>query len=167
MKILIKQTSEIKPNTYNPNTIDEKKFTALVENIKKFGYLQPILIDDKNTIIDGEHRWKAAQAAGMDKIQCVIYQGNGDIKEYRKLLTLSMNNLRGENTEDAFEDVIKELAFKMDYEDIEKYTGFDVNMIRDIVQGFDATIIPEDEVARLDEKKKVECPECGAEFVPN
>lgn len=165
MKILNKEISELKENDYNPNEIPEHLFKSLVENIKKFGFLQPILIDTKNTIIDGAHRFKAAKECGLKKIQCVIYEGNNDIKEYRKLLTLSMNNIRGINNQENFEKVIKELAYDIDYEELEKYTGFDVNLITDIVNNKDFIQddkINEKEMDILDTEHQ--CPKCGYEW---
>jgi len=43
MEIKIKKLSEITENDYNPNEIPEDKYKSLVENIKQFGFLQPIL----------------------------------------------------------------------------------------------------------------------------
>ncbi len=62
-----------------------------------------------------------------------------------------MNNLRGINVEDKFEDVIKDLAYNMDYEELESLTGFDANEISDIVQKdkYDEEI--EDEVPEMEE----------------
>lgn len=134
MKIITKDINSLHENDYNPNVFDDIKYKGLVENIKTFGYIQPVLIDSKDVIIDGAHRIKACKEAGINKIQCVVYEGNTDIKEYRKLLTLSMNNLRGINNQEGFEKVIKELAYDMDYEELEGLTGFDVNEIVDIAQ---------------------------------
>jgi hypothetical protein len=134
MQIVKKSVDDIKPNKYNPNKIPEEIYKTLVSNIKKFGYLQPILIDKDGVIIDGEHRWRACKEIGINEVECVIYNGNGDIKEYRKLLTLAMNNIRGENQDEEFEALIKDLAYGMDYEDIESITGFDANMIDEIIK---------------------------------
>lgn len=56
--------AHIKPNDYNPNTIDAVKFDTLKNLIEKFGFLQPILVEPANEegahiIIDGKHRWRA------------------------------------------------------------------------------------------------------------
>jgi len=41
-------------------------------------------------------------------------------------------------------------------------TGFDEKEIEDLMNQFNP--VPEDTQPRLDEKKKVTCPECGCEF---
>lgn len=133
MKIINKKIDEVKPNKYNPNKIPEDKYKTLLNNIKEFGYIQPILIDNKGVIIDGFHRWKAMKETGHKQIKCVEFENGKSIKKYKKLLTLAMNNIRGENEQDKFEDLIKDLGFSLDYEDIEKFTGFDVNFISDII----------------------------------
>ncbi|MCK4816828.1 ParB-like nuclease domain-containing protein, partial [bacterium] len=66
----------IKPNDWNPNVIEPNKFEILTRNIKKVGFmLQPILVrkvDDHFQIIDGFHRWKASEKAGLKEIDCII-----------------------------------------------------------------------------------------------
>jgi hypothetical protein len=65
-------------------------------------------------------------------------------------------------------------------DDLAELTGFDSSDIDALLKGEDISEIdrfisdkipdfqpiPEDEVPRLDEKKKVVCPECGHEFTP-
>jgi ParB family chromosome partitioning protein len=81
-----KSIKEISTNNYNPNKIDDQKFKSLIENIKRFGYVQPILVDSNNVIIDGEHRFKACIEAGFNEIECVVWESDETTEEYKKLL---------------------------------------------------------------------------------
>ncbi len=56
--------SELKPNQYNPNRQTDDEFAMLLASMKEDGFTQPILCMQDGTIIEGEHRWKAAQAVG-------------------------------------------------------------------------------------------------------
>jgi hypothetical protein len=134
MQILTKPIQDIKPNGYNPNRIEPDKFKSLVENIKRFGYIQPILIDSNNIIIDGEHRWKACKEAGLNDVQCVVWESDKSVEEYKKLLTLSMNNLRGTNIEEAFENVLNDVCDKLPMEDVSLLTGFDEDTIESVLK---------------------------------
>lgn len=89
------------PNPWNPNVMEEDKFSILVENIRQEGFmLQPILatpskeVEGKYTIIDGEHRWKASKEAGVKTIDAVVISSS--LVE-SQLKTLGFNNLRGVN----------------------------------------------------------------------
>lgn len=60
----------------NPQYMSEKKFKALVDSIKKDGFLSPILVrpekDGKYEILAGNHRWLAAKEAGHTIIPAVV-----------------------------------------------------------------------------------------------
>ena len=62
----------ISPNPEQPRTeIDEEGVAELADSIKKVGVLQPIIVrplGDAYQIIAGERRWRAARAAGLEKV---------------------------------------------------------------------------------------------------
>jgi len=116
--------NQLKPNTWNPNKIDNGKLRCLRDKITKDGYLQPILVRKKENyyeIIDGYHRWLCCKEAGYTEIECVIVDVND---RNAKLLTLAMNNLRGSPEEDLLKKVIEDLENDMDLTEICLETGF-------------------------------------------
>lgn len=68
--------SAIEPNNTQPRkNFDEESLNELAESIKKFGVLQPLLVqkkDDHYEIIAGERRWRAAKLAGLSEVPVVI-----------------------------------------------------------------------------------------------
>jgi len=63
--------SKIKPNTSNPRFIGKNKFKKLVKSLKEFPEmlkLRPIVVDNKNIILGGNMRYKAAVELGMKEI---------------------------------------------------------------------------------------------------
>lgn len=70
------KVSSIEPNSSQPRkNFDEDSLNELAESIKKFGVLQPLLVqkkDDHYEIIAGERRWRAAKAAGLTEVPVVI-----------------------------------------------------------------------------------------------
>lgn len=71
-EILELAISEVLPNPEQPRTeIHEDQINELADSIKKVGVLQPILVRAHGAgyqIIAGERRWRAAQAAGLERV---------------------------------------------------------------------------------------------------
>jgi ParB family chromosome partitioning protein len=64
------------PNPFQPrHTFDEKALGDLTESIRQSGVLQPLIVRKKGRayeIVAGERRWRAAKAAGLNKVPVVI-----------------------------------------------------------------------------------------------
>ena len=67
--------ADVKPNSYNPNRQSDRDFELLLKSMKEDGFTQPVIVQ-KSTgeIVDGEHRWRASQALGMEKIPVVYVE---------------------------------------------------------------------------------------------
>ena len=67
---------EIEPNRNQPRKIfDNETLEELAESIKKYGVIQPIIVnkkDDYYEIVAGERRWRAAKKAGLTEMPCII-----------------------------------------------------------------------------------------------
>lgn len=78
MRMIIesRKISELKFAEYNPRTINKKQFKDLKASLKKFGLIDPIIInsskDRNNVIIGGHQRSRAWLDLGNDTIPCVI-----------------------------------------------------------------------------------------------
>lgn len=85
----------IHPNAWNPNAMGDRTYEAARESIRTFGFLVPMIvrsdpeIEGQWQIIDGEHRWKAAQDEGATRGPAIIVDGFSD-PEVKKL-TLALN----------------------------------------------------------------------------
>ena len=68
--------SLVEPNSEQPRkNFDKEQITELADSIKKYGVLQPLLVQKKGTryeIIAGERRWRAAREAGLKEVPVVI-----------------------------------------------------------------------------------------------
>ena len=67
----------IKPNPNQPRTkIDPEALAGLASSIEANGVVQPLLVrplpDGSYELIAGERRWRAAQAAGLEKVPAVV-----------------------------------------------------------------------------------------------
>jgi len=89
---------KVKPNSYNPNVMDEEKFNALVDFCKTNGAdkLDPVWLrnngDGAYEIIDGEHRWKAAKEVGWKRLRAFVI---GLSEDEGKAFNVRKNRERG------------------------------------------------------------------------
>lgn len=63
--------TELKPYADNPRRITEKAVKAVAESIKKFGFLQPIVVDADGVVLAGHTRLKAAEYLRLDKVPVI------------------------------------------------------------------------------------------------
>ena len=95
----------------NPNEMDKKTYNALKKNIKKYGFLVPIITNKDNLIADGEHRYWAAKDLNMNEVP-VIKINISDVD--RRIIRQVMNKLKGthKRDKDAFElqRILKEIS---------------------------------------------------------
>lgn len=86
--------NSLKSDGKNPNQMTTKQRSALKENIKRYGFLVPIITNRDLVIADGEHRLEAAKDLGMPEVPVIRL----DVDEVdRRLLRQVMNKLRGEH----------------------------------------------------------------------
>lgn len=55
----------------NSRTHSDSQIKELAESIREYGFLVPVLIDDKNQLIAGHARTQAAKLAGLPVIPCI------------------------------------------------------------------------------------------------
>jgi len=66
-------TGELKPWARNARTHSKKQIRQIAESIEAFGFTNPILIDENNTILAGHGRVKAAQLLGLSSVPCLVF----------------------------------------------------------------------------------------------
>jgi len=126
MKIESRKISELKFAEYNPRTISKKQFKDLVNSLKKFGLIDPIIInsskDRHNIIIGGHQRSRAWLELGNDTIQCVIL--NLPLKDEMEL-NLRLNKNGGKFDDDLLLNYFdEELLFEVGFSE----NDFNINL---------------------------------------
>jgi ParB-like chromosome segregation protein Spo0J len=97
----------IRPNDYNANRQDEREFELLQRSMREDGFTQPVVVHKPTMeIVDGEHRWRAAQAIGWTEIP-VVFVDMDDVQ--RRISTLRHNRARGNEDVDLASDVLRDL----------------------------------------------------------
>lgn len=97
----------IYPNSYNPNRQTEREFDLLCSSMLEDGFTQPILVHaETREIIDGEHRWRAAQRLGLTTIPVVLVNMT---QEQMRISTLRHNRARGSEDIELTISLLKDL----------------------------------------------------------
>ena len=68
MKIEYTPVHELRPYPNNARTHSRKQIRQIARSIEKFGFCNPVLIDDTNQIIAGHGRVEAAKVLGIDAV---------------------------------------------------------------------------------------------------
>lgn len=132
MKIAI---DKILPNPQQPRAINQEKLDALTENIRQVGLINPIAVEDNGdqtyTLIDGEHRWRACEAAGLTEIEACVKSGrNGNGESARLAESVSANMQRADMSVIEQARAIESL-FQHGYDlvDVMRITGFSQSIV--------------------------------------
>jgi ParB-like chromosome segregation protein Spo0J len=95
-----------KPNDYNPNRQSEHDFELLLRSMEEDGFTTPIPVLPDGTIVDGEHRWRAAMRLGYSEIPVVKTPMT---PEQAKIATLRHNRARGSEDLELSVQVLRDL----------------------------------------------------------
>jgi ParB-like chromosome segregation protein Spo0J len=87
------------PKNYNkqPKTV----FAKLVESIREFGFVDPVIVREKSggryEVIGGEHRTRAAQVLRMETVPAINVGRMDDVTAARLLIVLNETKGQGDN----------------------------------------------------------------------
>lgn len=105
-------TSELKANDYNPNVVITPELRLLEFSILKTGWIQPVLVDPDDNIIDGFHRWsltrdsKALQERYDGKLPVAVIDCT---RAEAMMLTIRINRAKGTHIAIRMSQVVREL----------------------------------------------------------
>jgi ParB-like chromosome segregation protein Spo0J len=71
MNIEYSLVRDLRPYPHNARTHSNKQIRQIAGSIKKFGFCNPVLIDDQKQIIAGHGRVEAAKSLGIDAVPTV------------------------------------------------------------------------------------------------
>ena len=148
--------SEIKPYKKNAKKHDETQIKNVMQSIKEFGVVQPIVVDRNSTIIIGHCRYEAMKRLGYDELQEDWVKVVDLSEEEAEKLRLLDNKL---NESEWDLDLLKDLVPSIDFSDFE----VDFNLPEE-VEDINLDDFFEDAPPKEKEPKKIQCPHCGEWF---
>ena len=146
----------------NPNRLSKEQKEALKENIRKFGFIVPIITNKDYLIADGEHRWLIAKEMGFNEVPVVRL----DIKEVdRRILRQVLNKLKGEHDWDLDLEEFKFFESEGKLEELKNLLGSEDDILRFLEE---TTEIKDQEINEKEYNENLEtknkCPSCGYEW---
>ena len=72
MKIIDIKVELLLEAEYNPRVMNEQEIERLKNSIKKFGIVEPLVVNKDYTIIGGHQRLKALKELGFKEVPCFV-----------------------------------------------------------------------------------------------
>lgn len=151
MEIKELSLKELKPAAYNPRKKlkkGDKEYEKIKQSLLKFGYVDPIIVNEDLTVIGGHQRLTVLKDLDYETAKCVIVNLP---KEDEKALNIALNKITGQWDEALLADLLLDLQesdFSLDL------TGFDPPEIDDILSNVHDKELSEDEFDVEEELKK-------------
>jgi DNA modification methylase len=142
---------ELKPAAYNPRKKlkkGDKEYEKIKQSLLKFGYVDPIIVNEDLTVIGGHQRLTVLKDLDYETAKCVIV----DLpKEDEKALNIALNKITGQWDDALLADLLLDLQesdFNLDL------TGFEPPEIDNILSNVHDKELSEDEFDVEEELKK-------------
>lgn len=92
--------TDVQLDPTNPNQMTDIQMDGLSESLKMFGFVEPIIVNQDNMLVDGEHRYTAWMRLGHTTIKAIKLDLTG---AELKLLRQAKNKLKGQH------DIVKDM----------------------------------------------------------
>ena len=154
MQIIQKKLADIVPYAKNTKKHDETQIKNVAESIKKYGWVQPIVIDNDGTIVIGHCRALAAEKLGIEEVPCVVVS---DLTEEEINALRIVDNKTNESPWDF--DLLSAELPEIDLSDFDFDFNVPTEFTADMIDDFFDNVEPKEK-----EPKKIQCPHCGEYF---
>ncbi len=91
LAVIYRPVAALKPDPRNARTHPKRQIEQLVRSINEFGFTNPILIDEADTLIAGHGRLRAAREIGLAEVPTITLEGLSDAQ--KKALRLTDNKI--------------------------------------------------------------------------
>ena len=125
-------TDDLIPYFNNSRTHSESQVKQIAASIREFGFTNPILIDEEQTIIAGHGRVMAAEVLSMSTVPCIRLSGLSEAQRKAYVIADNKLALNAGWDIDALSIEINQLAdldFNLDI------LGFDIQELASILDG--------------------------------
>ena len=147
-EIVYKKVSELKNNPRNPRKNDDA-VGSVAKSIEKYGFRNPLIIDENNVVWCGNTRLKASKKLGIEEVPCIVVS---DLTEQQIAELALLDNKTNEIAEWDFEmlgDILSDIdlgEFDLDW-GIEEQLGIEKEVEEDDFDVYSA--IPKEPKAKL------------------
>lgn len=162
-QVEMRPLDQLVPYARNSRTHTDEQVAQVAAAMREWGWTNPVLVDEDDTILAGHCRIMAGRMLGLSTVPVMVARG---WSEAQKRAYVIADNKLAENAGWDAEALRLELHDLAGQDFRLELTGFGEDDLA--LAMFDPDFQPSnlEDQSRLDEKKKVACPECGHEFVP-
>lgn len=167
LRVERRKLSELKSPPWNPRFISDYQLAALRASIEKWGYVDPIVVNEATgNVVGGNQRLKAMKALGYEEADVVVIAVPAGAEE--KALNIALNKIGGDFEETKLAEIMEELM--RGPPDLVGLTGFTQEEVHDLLNLEMPDFKPppmerDDQGARLDaDTIDVTCPKCRHPF---
>lgn len=139
LKIEYRNTEKVYPYANNARTHSDTQVEQIAASIKEFGFTNPVLIDESDTIIAGHGRVMAAKLLGLEKVPCIKLS---NLSERQKRAYILADNKIALNSGWDFEKLSDELSLLAETEYDLSLTGFAEDELDALLKA-DSSILPD------------------------
>ena len=134
MQIEYRETKKLTPYAQNTKRHDQKQVENVANSIKRFGWQQPIVIDDNGVVVIGHCRLLAAKRLGLKEVPVTVASGLTE-EEIREL------RITDNKTNESPWDLE---MLKVELDDL-SFDGFDFDLNAEIVEASAGKSVKEDD----------------------
>ncbi|MFK7902925.1 MAG: site-specific DNA-methyltransferase [Nitratireductor sp.] len=127
--------ASLKPYKRNARTHSKKQVRQIADSIKTFGFTNPVLIDDDNSILAGHGRVEAAKSLELTDVPCVQLS---HMNEAQKRAYVLADNKLALNAGWDEELLAQELGALLELDDLNfdiGVTGFSISEVDNLIEG--------------------------------
>jgi ParB-like chromosome segregation protein Spo0J len=151
----------------NPNEMNKKEAMDLIYSVKTYGVVEPIVIDEEDMVIGGNHRCGAIMEVLGPEADVPCTMISGLTKEQKNKLGIALNKIHGSTNPDKLKSLIDSFEAPEELMNL----GFDEESLKDLDVDLTVEWSKNDqelffEAPRDIKKKPIKCPHCGEEFIP-
>ncbi len=144
---------QLRPYARNARTHSPKQIRQIADSITRFGFTNPVLIDETGTILAGHGRVEAAKLLGLEQVPCLRFDHMSAAEKRAYTLADNKLALNAGWDEDLLADELKSLLA----EDIDLDIGLTGFSIAEVDQPIDGQA-PEEPGNPADDRQPAEAP---------
>src|SRR5229473_4624586 len=99
----------LKPHPRNARQHSEDQVVQLAKSIQEFGFTQPILVDENDTILAGHGKWLAACQLGLTEVPVIVLRGLTEIQKRAYLIADNQLGLNSSWDEEKLRPLVEQL----------------------------------------------------------
>jgi len=143
LKIVYKKVNDLNKYIKNARTHSDTQVEQIINSITEFGWTNPVLIDENDTVIAGHGRLVAAEKLHLEEVPCIVLSNLTDTQKRAYLIADNQLALNASWDFDILQSEIADLSL----------SDFDVSVL-----GFS-----DQELNNINQEPEIECPSSFSE----